>query len=387
MQVLMVTPCYYPVKGGTETVVRNLAITLNKNGVKTDIMTFNLDQYRKPKWQGKIEKIDGISVFRIPALNWMWKLHSYRVTAGVNFIPGRFINILKNYDIVHFHEFELSFPFFMLLIRKPKILHLHGINYNFLKKHHISRFLLKHLANIYISISKQMTKELTALGISKSKIIYVPNSINTNFFKPGSRKVENLILYVGRISELKGLHILIKALEHLEENVQLVIIGPPDWNTNYYKNLLKLIEKENSRGKNEIKCLGAMEQNEILKWYQKASLLVLPSFAEGFPVTILEALSCETPVIATPVGGIPEIIQNYKTGILVPTGNSAVLAKAIDYLLKNRDVRLKMACEGRKLVERRYSLENACKTLISIYKQLIEAGPSTKIELVAKHLN
>jgi len=374
MRVLMVTPCYYPVKGGTETMVRNLAITLNRNGVQTDVMTFNVDQNRKPKWHGKTEKIDGILVFRIPALNWLWKLHSYKITAGVNFIPGRFTNILKNYDIIHFHEFELSFPFFSFLIKKPKILHLHGIDPDFLKRHHISRLLLKHIAHIYISISKQMTKELVTFGIPKSKIIYVPNSIDTNFFKPGNHKEKNLLLYVGRISELKGLHILIKAIEYLRESIHLVIIGPPDWNNNYYQNLLNLIKKENKKGKHEIKCLGAMEQQEIVEWYQKASLFILPSFTEGFPVTILEALSCETPVIATPVGGVPEIIKNHETGILVPPGNSTHLAEAIDYLLENGDIRLRMACEGRKLVKEQYSLENACKKLCLIYKQLMESN-------------
>ncbi|MEM3628230.1 MAG: glycosyltransferase family 4 protein [Candidatus Bathyarchaeia archaeon] len=368
----MVTPCYYPVKGGTETIVRNLAITLNKNGIQTDIMTFNVDQNRKPKWHGKTEKIDGISVFRIPALNWLWKLHSYKITAGVNFIPGRFTNILKNYDIIHFHEFELSFPFFSYFIKKPKIIHLHGIKSNFLKKHHVSRFLLKHLANIYVSLSNQMTKELIALGIPESKITYVPNSIDTNFFKPGNHKEKNLLLYVGRISELKGLHILIRALKYLKESVHLVIIGPPGWNANYYQSLLNLIKNENKKGKHEIKYLGAMEQSEIIEWYQKASLLILPSFAEGFPVTILEALSCETSVIATPVGGAPEIIKNHETGILIPPGNSIQLAEAIDYLLKNEDVRLKMARDGRKLVKEQYSLENACNKLCSIYKQLME---------------
>jgi len=366
----MVTPCYYPVKGGTETMVRNLAKTLNdKNGIPTDVMTFNVDQNRNPKWQGKIEKIDGITVYRVPALR---LIRSYRATAMVNFIPGRFTNIIKNYDIIHFHEFELSFPFFSYFMKKPKILHLHGINYSFIKRHHISRFLLKHLTHIYISISKQMTKKLVALGIPKSKIIYVPNSIDTNLFKPGNCKEKNLLLYVGRISELKGLHIAIKALEFLKENVHLVIIGPPDWNNNYYQNLLNLIEKENRKGKHKIEYLGAMEQNEIVKWYQKAFILILPSFVEGFPVTILEALSCQTPVIATSVGGVPEMIKNHKTGMLVPPGDAIHLAEAIDFLLENEDIRLKMAWEGRRLVKEQYSLENTCKKLCSIYKQLIE---------------
>jgi glycosyltransferase involved in cell wall biosynthesis len=126
------------------------------------------------------------------------------------------------------------------------------------------------------------------------------------------------------------------------------------------------------KGRHKIECLGAMEQSEIVGWYQKASILILPSFAEGFPVTILEALSCQTPVVATPVGGVPEIIKNNETGILVPPGNSIHLAEAIDYLLENEDVRLKIASEGRKLVKEQYSLENACKKLCSIYKQLIE---------------
>jgi glycosyltransferase involved in cell wall biosynthesis len=136
---------------------------------------------------------------------------------------------------------------------------------------------------------------------------------------------------------------------------------------------LDLIEKENQKGVHKVEYLGAMEQSEIVEWYQKASLLILPSFAEGFPVTILEALSCQTPVITTPVGGIPEIIKNHQTGILIPPGDSNSLAKAINFLLENEDVRLKMACEGRKLVREKYSLETACKKLCLIYKQLEES--------------
>lgn len=366
----MVPPCYYPVKGGTETIVRNLVMALNKNNIQTDVMAFNVDQIRNPKWHGKIEKIDGITVYKIPALNWIPIKHSNRITSGVNFIPGRFTNILKNYDIIHFHEFELSFPFFSFFTKKPKIIHLHGIDYDFLRKHHISRFLLKHLAHLYIGISKQMKKELVTLGIPESKTTYLPNGIDTNLFRPGRQKEDNLLLFVGRISPGKGLHILIKSLHYLKEPVRLVIIGPPDWNVNYYRNLLWMIERENEKGKHEIKYFGAMEQTELVKWYQKASLFILPSFAEGSPVTVLEALSCKTPVIATPVGSIPEIIQNHKTGILIQP-EARHLAEAIQHLIKNRDARLKMGYEGRIYVVKEHSLEVVIKKLCTIYQQVI----------------
>ena len=368
MRVLMVSPCYYPVKGGTETVVRNLAIALNKNKIHTDIMTFNVNQIRIPKWQGKIEKSDGITVYRIPALK---LIDSYRITSGINFIPGKFFNFMQNYDIIHFHEFELSFPFFSFLIKKPKIIHLHGISYDFLKMHHISRFLLKHLAHVYISISKQMTKELIMLGIPKNKIVYLPNSVNVELFKPSKQKEDNMLLFVGRISKGKGLHVLIRSLQYLKRPVRLVIIGPPDQDRTYYRQILNLIRKENRKGKHEIKHLGSMDQTEVIEWYQKASICILPSFGEGFPVTVLEALACETPVIATPVGGVPEVVKNGQTGVLVPPNEPIILAKVMERLLENDDVRFCMGRKGRELVIKWYSLERAASKLIMIYKHLM----------------
>jgi len=370
LRVIMVAPCYYPVKGGTEITVRNLAIALNKNGVHVDVMAFNVNQIRIPKWQGKTEKIDEITVYRIPALSLFQIVQSVKITAGVNFLPGRFIHILKNYDIIHFHEIDMSFPFFSYLVKKPKIIHLHGIDYNFLKKHFISRFLFKHLVHIYISISKRMEKELTKLGIPKDKIVYVPNCVDTNLFKPQARKEDNMLLFVGRISKGKGLHILIKSLRYVREPVRLIIIGPTDWDTVYYQNILNLIERENRKGKHEIKYLGALEPSELIEWYQKASIFILPSFGEGFPVTVLEALACETPVIATPVGGIPEIVENNVTGLLIQQNSPIELAKAIQYLLTNPDMRLKMGYEGRKRVMQQYSLNVTVKKLCNIYRQL-----------------
>jgi glycosyltransferase involved in cell wall biosynthesis len=217
-----------------------------------------------------------------------------------------------------------------------------------------------------------MKKKLVTLGIPKNKVLYLPNSINAHLFVPKKQKQDNMLLFVGRISAGKGLHILVKSLQYLKENIRLVVIGPCGWDKNYYQGMLELIERENRKRGHKIIYLGAKEPLELIEWYQKASLFILPSFNEGFPVTILEALACKTPVIATPVGGIPEIIKNHETGILVPQHDPKTLAKAIQYLLENKDIRLKMGHEGRKRVIKQYSLEIAVKKLSILYKQLKE---------------
>lgn len=368
----MVSPCYYPVKGGTETIVRNLSISLNRMGVHTDVLTFNMDLKWSPKWQGKTETIDGITVYRIPALDWYPFTHSNRITLGINLLPSRFTDILKHYDIVHFHEVDdISFPLFAGLVRKPKIIHCHGIDTQFFKRYYPTKMLLKHLANLYISLSRQMTEDLLELGINKNKIVYLPNGVDTNLFAPQGQKEDNLLLFVGRLGHNKGLHVLMKSLRYLEKSVRLAIIGPASWDRKYYLDLLESIKKENQKGKHDIIYLGAMDQADIIKWYQRASLFVLPSFGEGFPVTTLEALSCETPVIATPVGGIPEVIKDDEDGILIPPNDHIALANAIQYLLENKEVRTQFGLEGRKRIIQNYSLEASVKKLCGIYNQLI----------------
>ena len=366
----MMTPSFYPIKGGTETVVRNLAILLNKRGVHTSVMTFNTNRKWSPKWQGKTEIIDGITVFKIPALKW---IPSARFTLGINNIPGRFRHISKNYDIMHFHELELSFPFFSFTARKPKIFHFHGFDIEFLKRYYLHKFLLKHLADYYISISKKMKRDLLETGFPVSRVIYLPNGVDTEFFRHMGEKEENLLLFVGRITAVKGLHILFKALRYLRIPVRLAVVGPAAWDRDYYLDMLDLMKMENQKAKHEIMYLGALDQVEIVKWYRKASIFILPSFREGFPITVLEALSCETPVIATPVGGVPEVVENHKNGILVPQNDPIKLAKAIEFLLENRNIRTGFGLRGRKIVVKEFSFKVVVPKLCTIYERILNS--------------
>jgi glycosyltransferase involved in cell wall biosynthesis len=370
---LMVTPAFYPVKGGTETIVRNFSIELEKVGVNVDILTFNMNRKWNPKWRQKIEKIDGIKIFKVPALNWLPIEHSPRLTFNINLIPGRFTHLMKDYDIIHFHELDFSFPLFSYFVKKPKILHLHGIDFDYFKRYHLSRFLLKTAADLYISLTNQMKNELIALGIPKNKIECVPNAVDPKIFQPMEQKIANTILYVGRIASGKGLHILISSLKYVKNSVNLEIIGPPGWNLDYYQNMLRLIDIENRRGKHKIRYLGRLDPNQtsLIERYQKASIFVLPSFYEAFSVVLLEAMACKTAVVSTNTGGIPEVIRDGINGMLVPVNDPIKLAEAINYLLENKDVRIKFGKAGRETVTNNFSIEAVVKKLCRIYEKML----------------
>jgi glycosyltransferase involved in cell wall biosynthesis len=135
--------------------------------------------------------------------------------------------------------------------------------------------------------------------------------------------------------------------------------------------MLRRIDHENKKGMHKITYLGALKHTDMVEWYQEASIFVLPSFREGFPVANLEALSCETPVISTNIGGISEAVRDGESGILVPSDNALRLAEAIQYLLDNEGARLRLGREGRKQVIGNFSHEVIVRRLCSIYEKLL----------------
>jgi glycosyltransferase involved in cell wall biosynthesis len=239
-------------------------------------------------------------------------------------------------------------------------------------KNPLDKCILKKIANVFVVQSNYFLKLLVNLGIPKSKIKIVLNGIDVEKFKPSSDlKIENLILFVGRLDPKKGLPVLLKALEYLRTKVHLIIIGPPSrpW---FFKYCLSLIDKVSKNTIHKVTYLGTCSQEKLIKWYQKASVLVCPSLSELFPMVILEALSCATPVIATNVGAIPEIVKNYENGILVPPRNAMRLSEAIQYLLDNRKIRLKFGEDGRKFVFKNFSSKVVTEKLVEIYMDLLK---------------
>lgn len=371
MNVVMATPYYFPVIGGTESFIETISLKLNEMGILADILTLNLDERVNPVWKNAIEEINGLRVIKIPSHKGIRPLKLFQI----DLIPGRFLNYLKNYDIIHFHnETNLTLPFFSYFVKKPKIMHCHclDVSYLFYRKNLVSCHVFRNIANIYIAVSHTIRCLLINLGVPEHKIRIVPNCVDTKKFRPRKEsKAENLLLFVGRLQPKKGLHILLKSLEYVTTPVKLVIIGPVSgYCPEYYKEISALIKKVNEKTIHKVIYLGVQKTEKLINWYQKATIFVCPSLSEPFGIVNLEALACETPVIASNVGGIPEVVKDRVNGLLVPPNDVIHLADSIQYLLNNEDIRRKFGQNGRLLVKERFSLKVVAEKLCQIYGEL-----------------
>jgi len=122
-------------------------------------------------------------------------------------------------------------------------------------------------------------------------------------------------------------------------------------------------------------------QRDMPRWYALADIVVLPSLFEGLPITAIEALASEKPMVATAVDGTPEIVVDGITGLTVPPRDSVALALAIARLLRDPELRATLACQGRELVERSFSIERMVEQIENLYLRLWQARTGTPVPL------
>jgi glycosyltransferase involved in cell wall biosynthesis len=214
--------------------------------------------------------------------------------------------------------------------------------------------------------------------LSPQKISVIPNimpipskSLTENellrmrrYFKLDEKDI--LVLYVGQLTYDKGVHILIKAFEQLlpkNTSLKLIILGKGP--------LASHLEKIKGRFGDQLRYFGFIPYNKVLQFYQMADIVVVPSvWPEAQGRVNLEAMALRKPVIATKVGGIPEIITHEKDGILVKPGDPKEIEHALFRLINDPDLRSRIGLEGRKTVEKRYNEAIVCDQILSIYKKL-----------------
>jgi len=186
-----------------------------------------------------------------------------------------------------------------------------------------------------------------------------------NIKKPLATR-NKLIGYVGRLSTEKGIWNLIKSMPLVlkqDADVRLMIIG----NGPLHSTIQEFLEKDGLKEK--VYLAGKVPFEQVPDWMNQLRLLVMPSFSEGLPATLLEAMACGTPVLATPVGAVDDVITSGKTGFLLENNSQEAIAQGIMDALKNPQGE-SIACAARKLIETEFSLPAARRN----YEKVILEG-------------
>jgi len=157
---------------------------------------------------------------------------------------------------------------------------------------------------------------------------------------------ENLILFSGRMIALKGLNVVIEAFHQIRKEVKAHLVFAGVGKTDAWKRMLE----ERDVPQDEYTFLGTVPYQEMPWLYPLASVFVLPSYSESFPMTILEAMACGVPIVASKVGGIPEMIRDGLDGKLVPPGDPKALADGLVEVLTGQSGANKLASNARDRV-------------------------------------
>jgi len=258
--------------------------------------------------------------------------------------------------------------------RIPVIIHLHGGEFHLFHDKE-SSFIVRRLirfvferANRVIVLSDGW-RQWVMKTFPRSRVVTIYNPVML-MLSPLSPREAMSLLFLGRVGEKKGAFDLISAVARLKQHypsIKLYMGGDGD------------IEgtKRHAMG------LGVSETLELLGWVggaakenllEKTSIYVLPSYNEGLPMSILEAMAHGLPVVATSVGGIPEAVSDGVEGFLVPPGDVAALEDRLQRLLSNKALRRQMGEAARRKVERLFSAEVVVPQLEALYSELIGRG-------------
>ncbi|WP_437492722.1 glycosyltransferase family 4 protein [Sorangium sp. So ce1014] len=199
-----------------------------------------------------------------------------------------------------------------------------------------------------IGVSRPMVEALVALGAPKARAVLVRNGVDRALFHPADRGAARrelglpergrVVTFVGNVSREKGIHELLRAFEALGrdgcdggEPVHLVVVGDgPEREAVEQAALRRERGPADLRdGRGRILAVGARPLSQVARHLAATDLLALPSWAEGTPNVVLEALAAARPVVATRVGGIPDVVTPGRTGLLVPPRDAGALARAL----------------------------------------------------------
>jgi glycosyltransferase involved in cell wall biosynthesis len=376
MRLVHISTQYWPIVGGLEKAVQNLAEELVRMGHEVHVITSRFGAENRPKE----EVINGVYVHRVKTL----RPHFPDLTYPLEYVE----KVLRDADIVHGHSQNSLFT--VKVIEKAKKLGIKTVMYfmaiDALHDHpnplvrflgpFYSRWILKKAIQLSdVKLARSLRDQDLLYNKYGVNAMYIPDGVSRRFvshefsgekFREYYKLNNDYLVYIGRLHPLKGIDILIKALYHILRNsslnLDLVIIGPGD--AEPYINLAKRLGVDKN-----ILFLGFVDEEVKIGAIDGSLAVIVPSisdYVEVYPMVISEAWARSKPVIATKVGGIPYRVKHMFNGLLVPPKDPKALAEAITLLANDKELGIKLGAEGRKSV---MTWDEIAFRMLDIYKE------------------
>lgn len=247
-----------------------------------------------------------------------------------------------------------------------------------------SNFIFKHLitfslnsANKIIAVSEDLAGRIRKMGINNN-IMVLRNAVDISRFKPrknvelrqeyGIADDEILILFIGHLEPFKGVFELINAFNEvskLHSKTKLMLVGEGQQKQEVHKEISRFHLDDS------VIFTGKVSPETIEKYYQMADIFTLPSYTEGLPLVVIEAMACGLPVVVSTVGGIPELIEDNVNGYLIPPKNYEKLSEKLSSLVADRKLRKKFGEKALKTVDDEFNINKKVEKLKDIYADLI----------------
>ncbi len=249
-----------------------------------------------------------------------------------------------------------------------------------------------------VAVSQSMRRDVHELyRVARDRLRVIHNGIDLTQYRPtpgadtlrafGIDGERPFVLFVGRITRQKGIIHLVNAIEYLHGHAQVVLCaGAPD-TPEIAREMSDAVARARARSEHSIVWIEEMLPKEkTIQLYSEAAIFVCPSVYEPFGIINLEAMACETPVVASAVGGIPEVVDDGETGLLVPFEPRGPddpeprqperfqrdLAAAVNRLLEDPELRAAMARKARARVERHFGWPAIARQTLEFYREVIE---------------
>ena len=238
-------------------------------------------------------------------------------------------------------------------------------------------------ADHFLAMTEDSRRTLKAMGVREERLSRVNIGLNLQYFRPGPERTGPAgpleLLFVGRLQWEKGLQTVFEAIDLAQVPVRLSVVGAGSQEAR----LRWLIEQRRKRGNSttyaSVRFLGPRFGEELLTIRQSSDAQVVPSiptpqWREQLNQSMLEALACGVPAIASDAGAVPEAVADRDNGLLVPPDSPVRLAEAIRFMAQNPDVRRRMGTRARERMEKEYNLDLQSKVLSEVLRHKVIGG-------------